>query len=128
MNNFRAHRSILVGPMIKYLISISIKTESINFSRISNLIKRVALITSMIRFKRIVWKASHTLCHLFSFFYKTAVVYQRNGSRQMSFLFTQKDSKDDIKNYRPISLTCLVMKLFERILKEELLLSYADSK
>ena len=35
---------------------------------------------------------------------------------------SQKGGKDDIKNYRPISLTCLVMKLFERILKEELLL------
>ena len=34
----------------------------------------------------------------------------------------KKGSKDDIKNFRPISLTCLVMKLFERILKEELLL------
>ena len=40
----------------------------------------------------------------------------------MSFQFTKKRSKDDIKNYRPISRTCLVMKLFERILKEELLL------
>ena len=34
----------------------------------------------------------------------------------------KKGGEDDIKNYRPISLTCLVMKLFERILKEELLL------
>ena len=34
----------------------------------------------------------------------------------------KKGSKDDIKNYRPISLTCLVMKIFERILKEEFLL------
>ena len=32
----------------------------------------------------------------------------------------KKGSKDDIKNYRPISLTSLVMKTFERILKDEL--------
>ena len=31
-------------------------------------------------------------------------------------------SKDNIKNYRPISLTCLVLKLFERVSKEECLL------
>ena len=34
----------------------------------------------------------------------------------------KKGDKDNIKNYRPNSLTCLVMKLFERILKGELLL------
>ena len=34
----------------------------------------------------------------------------------------KKRSKDDIKNCKPISLTCLVTELFERILKEELLL------
>ena len=39
----------------------------------------------------------------------------------MSFLFSKEGSKDDIKNYGFISLTCLVMKLFERIFKEELL-------
>ena len=36
--------------------------------------------------------------------------------------YPQKRSKDDIKNYSPISLTGLVMKTFERILKDELLL------
>ena len=34
----------------------------------------------------------------------------------------KKGSKEDIENYRPISLTSLVMKTFERILKDELLL------
>ena len=33
----------------------------------------------------------------------------------------KKGSKENIENYRPISLTSLVMKAFERILKEELL-------
>jgi hypothetical protein len=33
----------------------------------------------------------------------------------------KKGSKSSVENYRPISLTCLVMKVFERIIKEELL-------
>ena len=33
----------------------------------------------------------------------------------------KKGSKEDIENYRPISLTSLVIKVFERIIKEELL-------
>ena len=37
----------------------------------------------------------------------------------------KKGSKDDIENYRPISLTCLVMKIFERIIREDLLLRTA---
>ena len=33
----------------------------------------------------------------------------------------KKGCKTEVKNYRPISLTCLVMKVFERIIKEKLL-------
>ena len=33
----------------------------------------------------------------------------------------KKGAKDNIENYRPISLTCLIMKTFERIIKEEIL-------
>ena len=33
----------------------------------------------------------------------------------------KKGSKENVENYRPISLTCLVMKTFERIIKDELL-------
>ena len=33
----------------------------------------------------------------------------------------KKGSKNNVDNYRPISLTCLVMKIFERIIKEQLL-------
>ena len=33
----------------------------------------------------------------------------------------KKGKKSTVENYRPISLTCLVMKIFERIVKEELL-------
>ena len=34
----------------------------------------------------------------------------------------KKGRKEDIENYRPISLTCLVMKTFERLLKDKILL------
>jgi hypothetical protein len=33
----------------------------------------------------------------------------------------KKGSKDDVENYRPISITSLVMKTFEIIIKKELL-------
>ena len=35
---------------------------------------------------------------------------------------TQKGTKMDVENYRPISLTCLIMKIFEKIVRDEILL------
>ena len=34
----------------------------------------------------------------------------------------KKGSKVEVENYRPISLTCLIMKIFERIVRDEILL------
>jgi hypothetical protein len=39
----------------------------------------------------------------------------------LSLYIHKKGSKILVENYRPISLTCLVMKIFERIIKDELL-------
>ena len=50
-------------------------------------------------------------------------VYQKNESQKMSF-HSQKYNKVDINNY--LHVYCLVMKLFERILKEGLLLRTSD--
>ena len=34
----------------------------------------------------------------------------------------KKDKKIDVTNYRPISLTCIIMKIFERIVRDEIML------
>ena len=73
----------------------------------STLTKRVAIVTSMVK----IIKISYNTCYLPKDWKLTNVVP-----------IHKKRSKDNIKNYRPISLTCLVMKLFEKNLKEELLL------
>ena len=39
----------------------------------------------------------------------------------------KKGDKTSVENYRPISLTCLVMKVFERIVKEKILSLTCDS-
>ena len=36
----------------------------------------------------------------------------------------KKGAKMDVANYRPISLTCLVMKIFEKIIRDEIMLKY----
>ena len=38
----------------------------------------------------------------------------------------KKGSKMSVENYRPISLTSLVMKIFERIISEELMMKFSS--
>ena len=38
----------------------------------------------------------------------------------------KKGTKQDVSNYRPISLTCLIMKIFERIIRDEIMLKCRD--
>ena len=45
-----------------------------------------------------------------------------NGSLLLLFQCTKKDDKGCVENYRPISLTCLIMTVFERCIQKELLL------
>ena len=43
-----------------------------------------------------------------------------NGSLLLLFRCTKKDDKGCVENYRSISLTCLIMKVFERCIQKEL--------
>ena len=45
-----------------------------------------------------------------------------NGKKANVVPIHKKGDKCDIKNYRPISLTCIVVKLMERIIQDELLI------
>ena len=117
MNNFLVHQTItliLIFQTIKYLTLISIEIECINISPILTLIKRVDPMVYMV-------KASYPLSLILKLSYNTGSL-PKEWKLANVVPIHKKEGKDDIKNYRPISLTCLVMKLFERILKEELLL------
>ena len=64
---------------------------------------------------------STPLSRLFNSIYVTGVV--PNEWKQANVVPIQKkEDKCDITNYRPISLTCLVAKLMERIIQDELLI------
>ena len=125
MNNFLVDQTItliLISQTIKYLISILIEIECINISPILILMKPVAPMVYMVKYLK---NCSESLAYPLSLILK---VPYNTGSLPKEWKLAnvvpihKKGGKDDIKNYRPISLTCLVMKLFERISKEELLL------
>ena len=125
MNNFLVHQTItliLIFQTIKYLTLISIEIECINIS--PNINSNKASGPDGIHGK-ILKNCSESLAYPLSLILKLSY---NTGSLPKEWKLAnvvpihKKEGKDDIKNYRPISLTCLVMKLFERILKEELLL------
>ena len=66
-----------------------------------------------------------SLCHpfslLFTLSYNTGYI-PREWKLANVVPVHKKGSKDNVENYRPISLTSLVMKTFERIIKDELLI------
>ena len=124
MNNFLVHQIItliLIFQTIKYLI--------IDFNRyrvhkhLSNINSNKANGPDGIhgKFLKIVRNLAYPLSLLLKVSYNT-VSLPKEWKLANVVPIHKKGSKDYIKNYRPISLTCLVMKLFERILKEELLL------
>ena len=64
---------------------------------------------------------SHPLSLLFTISYNTGCI-PKDWKTANVVPVHKKGSKDNIENYRPISLTSLVMKTFERILKDEILI------
>ena len=74
---------------------------------------------------KVLKSCSHTLSHplslLFKLSYNTGCV-PREWKVANVVPIHKKGAKDNVENYRPISLTSLVMKTFERIMKDELLL------
>ena len=73
---------------------------------------------------KLLKNCANSLCHpfslLFTLSYNTGYI-PREWKLGNVVPVHKKGSKDNVENYRPISLTSLVMKTFERIIKDELL-------
>jgi endonuclease/exonuclease/phosphatase family metal-dependent hydrolase len=63
---------------------------------------------------------AYPLCRLYKVCYNTGILPLQWKEANVVPIH-KKGSKILVENYRPISLTCLVMKIFERIIKDELL-------
>ena len=103
--------------MTKYLTLIWIKIKSVNSSNKASGPDGIH--------GKILKNCAKTLAYPLSLLFK---ISYNTGSLPKEWKIAnvvpihKKGSKDNIKNYRPISLTSLVMKTFERILKDELLI------
>ena len=70
--------------------------------------------------KNCAFSIVYTLSSIFRLSYNTGYIPKEWKLANVVPVF-KKGSKSNVENYRPISLTCLVMKVLERILKDELM-------
>ena len=76
---------------------------------------------SSLLLKRLAVAVSEPLCLIFEASYNRAEIPKLWKQALVIPIYKGKGSRHEIKNYRPISLTCIPCKLFESIINEELL-------
>jgi len=80
--------------------------------------------------KKCARSLAHPLACIFKMSYNSGYIPKEWKMANVVPIF-KKGVKTNVENYRPISLTCLVMKIFERVIKEELLIhtsQYLDER
>ena len=68
---------------------------------------------------------AYPLSLLYKLSYNSGIIPQEWKLANVVPVF-KKGSKNLVENYRPISLTCLVMKIFEKIIRNELMIRCSD--
>ena len=70
--------------------------------------------------KNCAFGLAYPLSKLFKLSYNTGII-PHEWKRANVVPVHKKGSKADVENYRPISLTCLTMKIFERLVRDKIL-------
>ena len=70
--------------------------------------------------KNCAFSIAYPLSLIFNTSYRTGLIPQEWKLAHVVPVF-KKGTKSDVENYRPISLTCLVMKIFEKLVRNEIM-------
>ena len=100
---------------------------NLNPSRVEEILKKLSPSKAMGPDKihgHVLKNCSNTLCVplsiMFKISYSTSII-PTQWKLALVVPVHKKGSKSDVENYRPISLTCLIMKVFERLINNELM-------